>query len=721
MKCKVSRDIVRVMSKRRRRRSKPTARRRSAPKGSLILKLFALGFLGVGILCIIALLKPAGSFGAVATLLDTNFGSVRFLFPILLLFLGLFILRLPFFLSSPTLAIGFMFIFFSLDAIFKSGTVGNGIASNLINLLGPVFSNIIFFIALFVGTVVFFDTTIDDLLQSFLAIMKNVHRFFPKSLFAKRERAFEPLGNSRSLAIKNGTIKEKDERILPQSKPLPDSAIHKKETKMMTDHLVSNIATTGAWEYPPLNILSDTTGQKADRGDVKRTASTIEKTLQSFSIDARVTEVNLGPAVTQYALELSLGTKVSKITSLSNDLALATEAPTGQIRIEAPIPGRSLVGIEIPNKSLEIVPLRAMLASSVMQKNRSKLTVSLGLDVSGTPMVADLAKMPHALIAGTTGSGKSVALNSFIASLLFRASPNEVKMIMIDPKRVEMIIYNGIPHLLTPVIVEVDKILSSLKWALAEMDRRYKIFAERGVRNIDSYNEASGFQALPYIVILIDELADLMSYAPVEVEDSIARLAQMARATGIHLVVATQRPSVDVITGLIKANIPCRIAFNVSSMTDSRVILDTPGAEKLLGRGDMLYVPPDQAKPTRIQGTFIAEKDIKKIVDFLKEKNPVVNYTEEVTQQPIVLKKGGASVSADGSDSFLDEAIRVICQYDKASASLLQRKLSIGYSRAARILDQLEEMGVVGHAEGSKPRDVLVKNADEFIANLHQN
>ncbi len=378
------------------------------------------------------------------------------------------------------------------------------------------------------------------------------------------------------------------------------------------------------------------------------------------------------------------------------------------------------MGIEIPNRSLEIVTLKTMLESSIMNKNKSKLTVSLGLDVSGNPVVANIAKMPHVLIAGTTGSGKSVLINSFISSLLFRASPAEVKLILIDPKRVELTGYNGIPHLMTPVIVEVEKILASLKWAMEEMDRRYKSFAERGVSNIDSFNELAGFQSLPYIVIFVDELADLMAFAPVEVEDAIARLAQMARATGLHLVIATQRPSVDVITGLIKANVPCRIAFNVSSMIDSRVILDTPGAEKLLGRGDMLYIPPDQAKPTRIQGAYVSDKEVRKLVDFLKAKNPPVEYTEEVISSPLILKKGGASVGGDGKDALFEEAIRSVCQYDRASASLLQRRLSIGYSRAARILDQLEAAGVVGHAEGSKPRDVLAKNADEIINALRQ-
>jgi S-DNA-T family DNA segregation ATPase FtsK/SpoIIIE len=365
-----------------------------------------------------------------------------------------------------------------------------------------------------------------------------------------------------------------------------------------------------------------------------------------------------------------------------------------------------------------------MLSSEALKRGKDKLLVALGLDVSGNPITSNIAKMPHVLIAGTTGSGKSVLINSWISSLLFRTTPSEVRLILVDPKRVELIGYNGIPHLLTPVIVEPDKILSALKWALSEMDRRYKLFSEVGVRNIDGYNELAGFQSLPYIVILVDELADLMAYAPVEVEDSICRLAQMARATGIHLVVATQRPSVDVITGLIKANIPSRIAFNVSSMVDSRVIIDMPGAEKLLGRGDMLYIPPDQAKPTRIQGTYVSEQEVQRLVDFLKSKNIPVQYTSEVTSMPQTWKKPGTPglpPTSDGKDPLFEEALKVVCQYDRASASLLQRRLSIGYARAARILDQLEEEGIVGPGEGSKPRDVLVRNAEEYLASRTAN
>jgi len=355
-----------------------------------------------------------------------------------------------------------------------------------------------------------------------------------------------------------------------------------------------------------------------------------------------------------------------------------------------------------------------MMESDAMREHASKLAVSLGLDVSGKPIVTEIGRMPHVLIAGQTGSGKSVCINSFLASILFRATPSEVKFILVDPKRVELTGYNGVPHLLSPVIVDPERVISALRWILSEMDRRYKLFAQAGARNIDGYNEMSGFQALPYIVLLIDELADIMLFSPVEVEDAITRIAQMSRATGIHMVLATQRPSVDVITGLIKANIPCRIAFAVSSQVDSRVILDTQGAEKLLGRGDMLYLPPEQAKPVRIQGSFISDKEINALVSFLKNQGVTPQYTEEVTT---MTKSGLAPVAGLAEvDPLFAGAVREVCQYDRASASLLQRRLSIGYARAARIIDQLEATGVVGPAEGSKPREVLIRNAEEFLA-----
>lgn len=684
-------------------------------RNNTVYSIFSFGLLLIGIILLLSFTKSEETFITISNSLEEYFGIASYLFPFVLIFFGFLFLRLKIFLSKPNVAVGFLLFFISFLSLAKGGLIGQYLFQILKDVVTGIGATLVYISGVFIGLVVFFDTSVDELLEILKAIGKTIRRITPNfvvNFFKVKKSPF-----------KDGQIKIKGgEKGFPTAsgKIANDATqmqIGKKEVPFISDKLVANAPIkSGVWEYPPLSLLSDSTGQKAERGDVKKTASIIEKTLQSFGIGAKVVEVNLGPAVTQYALEIALGTKLSKITSLSNDLALATEAPTGQIRIEAPIPGRSLVGIEIPNRSLEIVTLKTMLGSDTMRKNKSKLAVSLGLDVSGDPLVADVAKMPHVLIAGTTGSGKSVCVNAFISSLLFRTSPDELRLILIDPKRVELTMYNGIPHLMTEVIVDVDKILASLKWAMDEMDRRYKKFAENGVRNIDSFNELSGFQAMPYIVIFIDELADLMAYAPVQVEDAIARLAQMARATGIHLVVSTQRPSVDVITGLIKANIPCRIAFNVSSMIDSRVIIDTPGAEKLLGRGDMLFIPPDQAKPTRVQGAFLSEKEVKRLVDFLKSKNPVVQYTDEVTSEPLVMKKSGITSSgSDGKDNLYADAVRLICQYDKASASLLQRRFSIGYSRAARILDQLEADGVVGPAEGSKPRDVLVKNPDEFL------
>jgi S-DNA-T family DNA segregation ATPase FtsK/SpoIIIE len=684
-------------------------------KKNTVYSIFAFLVILSGLLFALSFTRSSPSFTSINEYLTMYFGAIALLFPILLILLGFFFLKLKFVLSKPNVIVGFLIFFLSLLGLSKEGSLGISFNRVIADVISPLGAFFVYLAGIFVGLVVLFDTSVDELFALLGSIGALIQKLVPGnilSFFHKKPNVLE----DKQMVIKGMTDKPLSSKDMKINTPAPI----RKDGPLISDKLVMNVpGQAGVWHLPPMDLLSSESSQKADRGDVKQIAAKIEETLKSFSIGAKVVEVNLGPAVTQYALQIPMGTKVSKITNLSNDLALSTEAPTGQIRIEAPIPGRNLVGIEIPNRSLEVVSIRTMLSADIMKKNKSKLAVSLGLDVSGNPLIADIGKMPHVLIAGTTGSGKSVMINAFISSLLFRATPDELRLIMIDPKRVELTGYNGIPHLMTPVIVEVDMILASLKWALGEMDRRYKTFAEQGVRNIDSYNELAGFQRLPYIVIFVDELADLMAYAPVEVEDAIARLAQMARATGIHLIVATQRPSVDVITGLIKANIPARIAFNVSSMIDSRVILDTPGAEKLLGRGDMLYIPPDQAKPTRIQGAFISDKEVKKLVEFLKSENPPVEYTEEVLAHPFV-KKGMGSVGPDGKDALLDEAIRIIVQHDKASASLLQRRLSIGYSRAARMLDNLEAIGAVGRQEGSKPRDVLVRDAEQFIADLNQ-
>lgn len=694
-------------------------------KKNTVYNLFAVGlFLASGLL-FLSFTRNGTSAILINNILQEKFGGIAIFVPFVPFFFAFFLLHLKIFLSRAHVAFGYLVFFVSLLGLTKSGTIGNEMFGILEEILTTIGADLVFLSGVIVGNIVFFDTSVDEIFQFLGKIKNNLHRLVPLSLFNKTTVTTKlQIDRSKPLIIKGG---QKDE-IIQTSHNAGPAVINTRDKETADDIFSTNMVTNipsntggnGIWEYPPLSLLDDSSNTTADRGDVKKIAGKIEDTLQNFGIEARVAEVNKGPAVTQYALELAPGTKISKITSLANDLALATEAPTGQIRIEAPIPGRNLVGIEIPNRSLEVVTLRTMLASPIMQKSKSKLAVSLGLDVSGKPVIADIGKMPHVLVAGTTGSGKSVLVNSFICSLLFRASPQEVKLILIDPKRVEFAAYNGIPHLPVPVIVDVEKILSALKWAVEEMKRRYKLFEERGVRNLEGYNELSGFQALPYIVIIIDELADLMMYAPVEVEDNIARLAQMARATGIHLVIATQRPSVNVITGLIKANIPCRIAFNVSSMIDSRVIIDAPGAEKLLGRGDMLYVPPDQAKPTRIQGAFVSEKEVKKLVDFLKSNNYPVEYTEEIINQPIKTKGKPGVGSEDGRDPLFEDAVRLICQFNTASASFLQRKLQIGFARAARLTDQLEEAGIIGPNTGSKAREVFIRNAEEYLANLQQ-
>jgi S-DNA-T family DNA segregation ATPase FtsK/SpoIIIE len=459
-----------------------------------------------------------------------------------------------------------------------------------------------------------------------------------------------------------------------------------------------------SWKLPTFDLLDDSRTE-VDSGNIELNVAVIKKTLADFGIEVEMGEVNVGPTVTQYTLRPAVGVKLSQIGALQNDLALALAAHS--IRMELPIPGRSLVGIEVPNKASAVVRLREVMQTREFVDHRSKLAFALGRDVAGHPMVTDLAKMPHLLIAGATGTGKSVAINSLFVSLLYRNTPQEVKFIVIDPKRVELILYNGIPHLLTPVVIDHEKAVNALKWAVAEMDRRYKLLAEANKRNIVEYNSAFELR-LPYIIILVDELADLMAVAQGDVEAAIVRLAQMARAVGVHLVVATQRPSVDIITGLIKANITSRMAFAVASQVDSRTILDMAGAEKLLGNGDMLFVTAEFNKPKRIQGAFVGEKEVKRVVDFFKAQTGAVIYNEEILEKP---KKPLSMLGFENGegweeDPLLDEAMEEVKRAGKASASLLQRRLRIGYARAARLLDILEERGVIGPGEGAKPREI---------------
>jgi S-DNA-T family DNA segregation ATPase FtsK/SpoIIIE len=455
---------------------------------------------------------------------------------------------------------------------------------------------------------------------------------------------------------------------------------------------------------PPIEIFIPAPKGQAAPLDTDYMSQRIQETLASFNVSARVVGHHVGPVVTQFDIQPDRGVKVKSITSLHNDLALALAAPT--IRIQAPVPGKPVVGIEIPNTAAQIVTLRELLEDEKYGSIHSPLKVVLGKDVSGGPAVIDLAKMPHLLIAGATGSGKSVCVNALITCLLYANTPEQVRLMMIDPKMVELTVYNGVPHLLSPVVTEMDKVVGVLQWSLREMERRYRLFAESTVRNIQRYNEkmeASGEKKLPYIVLIVDELADLMMVSPDDVEDAICRLAQLARAAGIHLVIATQRPSVDVVTGLIKANFPARIAFQMSSQVDSRTILDSVGAEKLLGRGDMLYQPPDAPKPIRLQGAFLSDQEIEKLVEFW-QRSPLTDAIQRISAEEFVEAEKVAS--AEG-DELLEDAIRTVREYQHASVSLLQRRLKVGYSRAARIMDQLEDRGIVGPADGGRQRPVL--------------
>ncbi|HEX6139035.1 MAG TPA: DNA translocase FtsK 4TM domain-containing protein [Candidatus Limnocylindria bacterium] len=470
-------------------------------------------------------------------------------------------------------------------------------------------------------------------------------------------------------------------------------------------------ATGRSWELPEIGLLADAPASSAAQLDLTAKGNRIRETLAHFGIGVKVARIQEGPVVTQYALDVEPGIKLSRIEGLADNLALALAARS--IRIEAPIPGEPFVGIEIPNSAFDLVTLKEVLASRNFEEaaDRSKLAFALGQDVAGQPFSADLSKMPHVLIAGATGSGKSVCVNAIICSLLMRATPTEVKLILIDPKRVEMAQYKGIPHLLTEVIVDTDKAVNALKWTVGTMESRYHEFAQRGVRNIAGYNEAlrPGEPRMPYIVIVIDELADLMMVSAYEVEATITRIAQLARATGIHLVVATQRPSVQVITGLIKANIPSRIAFAMTSGVDSRTILDTTGAEDLLGRGDMLYQPIDAPRAVRLQGVLVTDPEIEDVARHWKAQGGP-QYRPEIVAPRRDGKGGGrpGEDEDDDADPLLQQAVDIVRRSDKASASLLQRRLRIGYARAARILDQMEDRGIVGPADGSRFREVLV-------------
>ena len=522
---------------------------------------------------------------------------------------------------------------------------------------------------------------------------------------------FNKLGGKPSEAEIKGKQK-RDEFFKLQKEEKEDKSVKEVLTLDHTAHVEDD-----NYVFPSIDLLAvPKQGEVFDRKAIHGVAVKLQKTLASFGVDAKVTNITKGPTVTRYELTPSTGVKVSKIVNLSDDIALNLAAKS--IRIEAPIPGKAAVGIEVPNAICESVMLREVIESDTFKNHKSKLAFALGKDAAGEVCVGDIAKMPHVLIAGATGSGKSVCINSIIVSILYKVKPSEVKMILVDPKMVELSGYNGIPHLLIPVVTDPKKAAGALNWAVQEMVNRYNLFASKGVKDIKGYNfvmekESEGVK-LPQIVIIIDELADLMMVAPNDVEDAICRLAQMARAAGMHLVIATQRPSVDVITGIIKANIPSRIAFTVSSQVDSRTILDMAGAEKLLGKGDMLYYPVGETKPLRMQGTFISEKEIESIVDEIKS-NTDVKYNNDIIES--IEKANGKGTKADDdeqddADELLNDAIDLVMDMGQASASMLQRKFKIGYSRAGRIVDQMEARGLISGYDGSKPRQVLISKEE---------
>lgn len=732
----------------------PKKRRRSKKndlklqiRNETLYSILGVLFIAMGVLVVVSFTGQGQILQAVNQVLTAKLGIAMLILPFVFFSAGLMMFSAKWPWAKPSVFLGSLIFLLASLLLLKSGEIGSQLFANLAVLISAVGVYITGVALLLIAILVAMQSSVVEIIESITKNLKEKqkqkeeklkqqekeyvdgevakarHFTIPKLQFGKKEKELkvnDPQAKTKTPDSQEtpATAVVGENLLRPQPKPLPVS--NKDGLKSISAMTPSNAQVV--WEYPPLSLLSDSKGGQADRGDVRTNASIIENTLESFAIKARVAEVNYGPSVTQYALEITKGTRLAKITSLATDLALALAAPTGQIRIEAPIAGRSLVGVEVPNNSASFVTLRTILKSKQMTEHKSKLAVGLGIGVSGKSIVADIASMPHLLIAGATGSGKSVCVNSFLCSILFRASPNEVKFILVDPKRVELTGYNDIPHLLTPVIVEPSKVVSALKWAVALMDKRYKQLAEVGVRNISAYNELAGLTAMPSVIIVIDELADVMLFAPNEVEECVTRIAQMARAVGIHLVLATQRPSVDVITGLIKANIPTRIAFNVMSMMDSRVILDQPGAEKLLGRGDMLYIPPDQAKPTRIQGTYVSDQEIKNLIDFIKAQGQKPEYEEEIVSKykAGTTLKGGKPVDGDSSDrdEMFNEAVRLFAKYDKASSSLIQRRLSVGYARAARILDQLYEAGLVGPPEGSKPREVNLSKIQEYLGSL---
>ncbi|WP_053957382.1 FtsK/SpoIIIE family DNA translocase [Inediibacterium massiliense] len=634
----------------------------------------------------------------------------------------------------------------SIKLFYERGVIGSGggvigsiFASIGIKLLGVNGSYVVVVTIMMIAFMIMTKMSLVHLLKNIKQIFVKVISFIGKTILEfiqvpngekkpskKKDKSTKKVQDDIKSVVKENTNLDEKIKILDFTREAQDHIDTKKEDLPVIDlpkkeceneeqemdiHIQNSEKTDIEYEIPSFDLLKDPviTNNKNDKKDILHKAKILEETLENFGVEAKVVQVSKGPTITRYEIQPSPGVKVSRIVNLSDDIALNLAA--SNIRIEAPIPGKAAVGIEIPNEEVSPVTIREVLESEKFQNSSSKLTFVLGKDIAGNPITADLSKMPHMLIAGATGSGKSVCINTLITSILYKATPDEVKLLLVDPKVVELNNYNGIPHLLIPVVTDPKKASSALNWAVSEMTNRYKQFAENNVRDINSYNEKMKNECkdlFPKVVIIIDELADLMMVAPGQVEDSICRLAQMARAAGIHLIVATQRPSVDVITGVIKANIPSRIAFAVSSQADSRTILDMGGAEKLLGKGDMLFYPVGEAKPVRVQGAFISDNEVERIVEFVKGQTKVPEYENDIIE-----KLENNMVSEEEVDELLKDAIELIIDTQQASISMLQRRFRIGYNRAARLIDAMEERGIVGEHVGSKPRDVLVSK-EEF-------
>ena len=631
------------------------------------------------------------------------FGKAIFFLPLLLVLAGLAFWRLKYKSKWPII-LAFILLILGVSAIFEclnheikqGGWVGYLITFPFLKAFGLLATQIIFGTIIIIGTVIFWQ---------FLKLKPS-----PAEITDKQEE--KPNLIKRIFAPKF-KVKPLDEPPLPplMVKPEDKEKSFPLDLKTKPTELIQK-----DYHFPPIDLLENDKGAPS-AGDIRINSTIIKRTLQNFDISVEMSEVNTGPTVTQYTLKPAEGVKLTKITSLSNDLSLALAVHP--IRIEAPIPGRPLVGIEVPNRTRIMVRLRNLIEHQNFQNSTSNLTLVLGRDVAGNPIFTDLGRMPHLLVAGSTGTGKTIYLNSIILSLLYQNSPDILKFILIDPKRVEFPIYNDLPHLLTPVIFDAQKSVNALKWLTNEMEKRFDVLSQEHTRDISKYNDLmlkQGKEILPYIVLIIDELADLMAARGREIEGGIVRLAQMARAVGIHLIVATQRPSVEVITGLIKANITSRITFQVASQVDSRTVLDMAGAEKLLGLGDMLFVSAEISKPRRIQAAYTSDKEVKKVVKYIKSQSKTEEeLPQELTKdlEKTLEEKEGIDFTVGEDDPLYEEAKRVVIEAKKASASLLQRRLRVGYARAARLIDILEEKRVVGPGEGAKPREVYIETKEE--------